>query len=128
MQLRPHHLLCIQKFTGHGYDEPFTQHMTSIVSALKSHPQTEITVTQGCDDLCQRCPNNHGGTCTSLEKVAGMDAAVLQHCGLTPEETAPWHELARKARQRILDTAVFQAICSNCQWVRLCQRTGHGGA
>ena len=38
MQLRPHHLLCIQKFTGHGYDEPFTQHMTSIVSALKSHP------------------------------------------------------------------------------------------
>ena len=68
MQLRPHHLLCIQKFTGHGYDEPFTQHMTSIVSALKSHPQTEITVTQGCDDLCQRCPNNHSGTCTSLEK------------------------------------------------------------
>ena len=51
MNLRPHHLLCIQKFTGHGYNADFTAHMKTIVSELAENPQ--ITVAQGCDDLCR---------------------------------------------------------------------------
>ena len=34
MKIRPHHLLCIQKYTGHGYDAAFTAHMTALVSGL----------------------------------------------------------------------------------------------
>ena len=82
MELRPHHLLCIQKFTGHGYDADFTQHMNYIVSELRRDPETQITIVQGCDDLCKACPNNINGVCSSLEKVAGMDSSVLDICGL----------------------------------------------
>ena len=39
MYLRPHHLLCIQKFSGHGYHEDFTSHMQSIVTALAVNPE-----------------------------------------------------------------------------------------
>lgn len=123
MHLRPHHLLCIQKFTGHGYDADFTAHMKSIVSELSEHPTTQITVTQGCDDLCKMCPNNQNGVCTSLEKVASMDSAVLRICSLTYGETVPWTTAALRARERIFETESFSNICACCQWFDLCRRT-----
>lgn len=123
MDLRPHHILCIQKFTGHGYNEAFTSHMASIVSELTGNPETRITVTKGCDTLCEVCPNNICGTCTSLEKVALMDSAVLNICNLTYRENVPWTEVAHKARKRIFETDEFQNICTCCQWFGLCRST-----
>ena len=66
MNIRPHHILCIQKFTGHGYNVEFTDHMKAVVSELKSNPETYITVREGCDDLCRMCPNREDEACTSL--------------------------------------------------------------
>ena len=123
MNLRPHHLLCIQKFTGHGYDAAFTAHMTAIVSELADKPMTPITVTRGCDDLCKMCPNNVCDICTSLEKVALMDSTVLSVCALTYGETVPWADSASKARERIFETDAFDEICACCQWYALCRRT-----
>lgn len=123
MNLRPHHLLCIQKFTGHGYNESFTAHMTSVVSELAGNPMTRIAVTRGCDDLCRMCPNNVDGSCSSLQKAALMDSKVLAACELAAGEKAPWKELADKARERIFETDDFSAICSCCQWFDLCRRT-----
>ena len=123
MNLRPHHLLCIQKFTGHGYDSDFTAHMKSVVSELSENPQTRITVAQGCDELCKMCPNNINGVCASLEKVALMDSAVLGICDLSHGENVPWAKAAGKARERILETEEFNSICAYCQWFELCRRT-----
>lgn len=123
MRLRPHHLLCIQKYSGHGYDEDFTGHMNTLVSELREHPNTPITVAQGCDDLCGRCPNNRNGVCDSLEKVAFMDSAVLGICGLAYGETVPWAKAAGSARERIFETDAFHTICACCQWFELCKTT-----
>lgn len=123
MNLRPHHLLCIQKFTGHGYNESFTAHMTSTVEALTDKPMTQITVTQGCDDLCQMCPNNIKGSCASLQKVALMDSGVLRVCELAYGENIPWRHLADRAHERIFETDAFIQICACCQWFDLCRRT-----
>lgn len=121
MNLRPHHILCIQKFTGHGYDEDFTAHMKSIVSELTNNPKPLITVTEGCDDLCQMCPNNTKGSCTSLEKVAAMDSAVLSICNLSYRENVIWTETAEKARKQIFETDEFYKICFTCQWFEICR-------
>lgn len=123
MNIRPHHLLCIQKFTGHGYDADFTAHMKSIVSKLRENPQTLITIAQGCDDLCGVCPNNINGACDSLEKVAFMDSAVLGICDLAYGENVLWTKAAGKALERIFETEEFQNICANCQWFALCEST-----
>ena len=123
MKLRPHHLLCIQKFTGHGYDEEFTRHMTAVVRSLARSPETEIVVVQGCDELCCSCPNSFGGACTSLEKVAEMDSGVLNTCGINYGDSAAWAELMQTARERIFETEEFNNICSCCQWYRLCENT-----
>ena len=123
MNLRPHHILCIQKFTGHGYNADFTVHMKSIVSELANEPKTQITLTQRCDDICKMCPNNVSGVCTSLEKVALMDSSVLSICNLTYGDNASWTVLAGKARELIFETNEFNNICTCCQWFELCRRT-----
>ena len=123
MNLRPHHLLCIQKFTGHGYNADFTAHMKSIVSELTVNPETQITVVHGCDDLCKMCPNNIGGVCTSLEKVTFTDSAVLSICDFAYGENVLWTEAAGKAREEIFETEEFHNICACCQWFALCRST-----
>lgn len=121
MHLRPHHLLCIQKFTGHGYDADFTAHMQAVVSELAAHPRTAIQIAAGCDDLCGRCPHNRDGVCASLEKVEEMDRRVLQICRLSDGAAAPWEDLAGRARKQILETAAFETVCARCQWVSFCR-------
>lgn len=127
MNLRPHHLLCIQKFTGHGYNEEFTEHMKKVVAKLTDEPATQITVARGCDDLCQRCPNQVNQACTSLDKVALMDQAVLSICHLAYGESAAWADLAGRARKRIFETDEFRHICADCQWIALCRNTEISG-
>ena len=123
MNIRPHHILCIQKFTGHGYNEEFTDHMKAVVSELKSNPETYIAVREGCDDLCRMCPNREDEACTSFEKVKAMDNAVLRVCGITYEDTVSWKKLANQARKQIFGTEAFQRICTDCQWAELCRNT-----
>lgn len=123
MDLRPHHILCIQKFKGHGYSTAFTVHMTSVVSELIDKPETCITITKECDTLCEVCPNNICGICASFEKVALMDSKVLRICDLTYKENASWMELAYKAKKRIFETNEFNNICAHCQWFELCKDT-----
>lgn len=123
MNLRPHHLLCIQKFTGHGYDEAFTQHMTAIVAELTDKPGTQIRITQGCDDLCGKCPHNVSGVCTSLEKVTFMDNRVMSICELSYGDKIPWSKIAEKAYKRVFETDEFNHICGYCQWFELCKET-----
>ena len=123
MNLRAHHLLCIQKFTGHGYDETFTEHMTNVVSQLKKNPESEIVIAKGCDYLCSKCPNMNEGKCISLQKVSDMDSKVLNICGLTEGEKVKWCEASKKAYDKILKTKEFENVCADCQWYELCSHT-----
>lgn len=60
MNFRPHHLLCIQKFTGHGYNADFTAHMKMIVSEFALHFQTFAPAANGLIFAgVRRFPMNH---------------------------------------------------------------------
>ena len=122
MNLRPHHLLCIQKYTGHGYDAAFTAHMNAVTEQLRRDPQTQVTLVSGADTLCAVCPHQCGGVCDAQEKVTAMDRAVLKH-GFTAQNGGAWAELAAAARTEILFTEVFHQICACCQWYDLCRQT-----
>mgnify|MGYP002131808715 CR=1 FL=1 len=43
--LRPHHLLCTQGYSGHGYSEAFVEHMNDVVHQLREVPGTKIQLT-----------------------------------------------------------------------------------
>ena len=39
--LRPHHLLCTQGYSGHGYSEAFVEHMNDVVHQLRDGARDE---------------------------------------------------------------------------------------
>lgn len=119
MYLRPHHLLCIQKFVGHGYDARFTAHMEAVCGTLRVE-DADVTLVCGCDELCTACPNNEGGICTSAAKVARLDGGVMEALNLREGETGKWSALSAKARALLADGRRFEAICADCEWYSLC--------
>ncbi len=123
MKLRPHHLLCIQKFTGHGCDAAFTAHLTAVCTALREQPEMQIELVQGADDLCRCCPHLAGGICDTEEQTGRLDRAVLHALSRRYAECGKWLLLAGDANAKILQTHAFHEICSGCQWYALCKKT-----
>ena len=121
LNLRPHHLLCIQKYTGHGYSEAFTKHMNNIVTKV-SKGET-VVLHEGCDDVCSACPNNNDGKCGSLDKVKTMDESVLRICGFSYNDMDDWNTFATIAKNKIFETDEFRNVCGSCQWFELCEST-----
>ena len=120
--LRPHHLLCIPHFTGQGYDAAFTANMTVVTGLLNAHPETPVTLTAQCDDLCAACPHSSGGVCASQEKVSAFDRAVRSACGFSEGQTCSWQALSDTVRSRIFQAGTFPEICASCDWYALCRR------
>ena len=122
-ELRPHHLLCVQKFTGLGYDDTFTAHMYHLLWKLKGKPQIPVKMIEGGDMLCAVCPNRNDARCVSHDKVRRMDEEVLSACDLKYGSTGSWQELSGRAEDLILNTEIFEQICGSCQWIELCRNT-----
>ena len=124
IKLRPHHLLCIQKFVGRGYDGGFTQNLAKIAEYLSAHPEATVTLVEGCDEVCLPCPNRVEDKCTDGEKTDALDGAVLDCCTLKYGDTDIWSHLSKRAREEVFETDEFGKICSACQWYDICKNTG----
>jgi hypothetical protein len=124
VRLRPHHLNCLQGFTGHGYDEAFTARLRAIAEAVNADVAAPVTLVDGLDDVCAACPHATGGACTAPgggeEAVAAHDAAVLAALGLRAGDVTSFAAVKARlagdpaARDRVL------AWCRDCRWIALC--------
>lgn len=121
MKLRPHHFMCIQMFTGHGYNAEFTSHMEQKIKMLSD--ETTILVKEGCDDICQKCPNREDNACREFEKVRRLDEGVMAACGIEYRDEFEWNDISSVVREQILDTELFGEICRECEWYSLCRET-----
>ena len=128
LHLRPHHLLCLQTFTGHGYSEEFVRHMALVKRQLTREPRTAIELVSGVDDLCAHCPNNVDGQCTS-DNPALFDTQVsrkLYSSGIiNPEAVSKDHPGKRPVLPGIPDAlemsvSVLEECCPGCEWKELC--------
>ena len=127
--LRPHHLLCLQTFVGHGYSPEFTAHMTIVQKQLTTDPLTPITLVNGPDDLCGHCPNCVDGSCTS-PKPAVFDHLVGQKLNTTEdtENAAPKHTDASDSPLTLhgipsilhMSEQLLAECCPDCEWKELC--------
>ena len=120
LRLRPHHLLCLQTFVGHGYSEEFVLHMTLVKNRLNADPHTPIVLVKGADELCAHCPNCVDGHCTS-ENPALFDRLVSER--LTGErltaQAAP-ALLSGIPDSLQINEALLDACCPGCEWKELC--------
>ena len=139
--LRPHHLLCLQTFVGHGYSPEFTAHMTIVQKQLTTDPLTPITLVNGPDDLCGHCPNCVDGSCTS-PKPAVFDHLVAQKLHLKEEHVTEKSTLVHSIAASDSSTSaaasdspisingipsilhmseqLLAECCPDCEWKELC--------
>jgi len=119
LKLRPHHALCAQFFTGHGYSEQFVAHMRRTLDTLNRG--ASVTLVNGCDCICAGCPNNQNGVCETDEKVRAIDRRVLDATGLSFGDTLPWRDLCALAQERIIVLGALPSVCGGCEWIGLCK-------
>ena len=123
LHLRPHHLLCLQTFTGHGYSEEFVRHMTAVQGLLLTDALASIGLVHGVDELCAHCPNNRDGQCTSANPAL-FDAHVLsrlQVSGAVPEDLTGRSAVLHGIPDSLtVSASVLEECCPGCEWKPLC--------
>ena len=113
--LRPHHLLCTQGYSGHGYDDAFVEHMNDVVHQLREVPGTRIHLTFSTDTLCSCCPNKLGeDLCDTQEKVKRYDRKTVEYFGLE-EKDYVYQDLIR-AMDAKATPEMLADICRDCCW------------
>ena len=118
VQLRPHHLLCIQLFEGKGYSPEFTDNMYSVIDRLDSNPN--IMLTKTCDTLCSKCPYSKGSICETEEKILLFDNNVLAECDFTDGQIIEWEKAKNTAYKKILKKGIIEKVCVDCSWKEIC--------
>ncbi|MDF2880513.1 MAG: hypothetical protein K0R54_1070 [Clostridiaceae bacterium] len=114
LNLRPHHLLCIQSYIGHGYSEEFVENMDKIV--LHLNDDTSIKLVKTTDDICKACPNNLGnGKCQYESKVCKFDAGVLTTFNFKDNYVYSYKFLLGTLKEKLTQEN-FKNICGNCEW------------
>ncbi len=117
LTLRPHHLLCLRFFAGHGYSPAFVERMTAIQAAASGNRLIELVA--GGDLVCEYCPH-FAEVCDSDEKSTAYDQAVLSACGLELNTRYRWSELSALIADRIFANDCFSEICPDCEWAEFC--------
>ena len=125
MRIRPHHLMCIGNYVGHGYSREFEINMAKIKAALDGGGA--FTLVTGRDDVCAACPFDHGGVCETEEKVVRYDSRVIDTLGLRPGETYSYTDLSDAVREKIFDGGKLSDVCGDCEWHGLCESVIAGG-
>ncbi len=119
IRIRPHHVLCIQNFTGKGYDKDFTNNMKNVITMLNNNPDTLIRLFPEEDCLCAECPHNFGG-CHKKEQVRIIDKKMLDSCGYKSGEVVSWNDVTLKVKSAVFKAGRLREICGSCQWADIC--------
>lgn len=123
--LRPHHGMCFQFYEGKGYSEDFTDHMGRIIREMEADPSQIIKLKVETDIVCENCPNNESGKCTTADKVKRYDEEVLKACGLAEGDEISFAEFTEQIREKIIDAGIRSDICGNCSWDYICRGEGN---
>lgn len=113
INLRGHHLLCLQGYQGYGYDQKFKENMDKIFNSIKE--DVTIKLINDIDDLCSYCPNLE--ECKDIEK---KDDELIKIANLEINKEYSSKELFKIVNKNIKTKNDLELICENCQWMEKC--------
>ena len=119
-KLRPHHGLCTAFFEGKGYSNDFTANMHEIIAMLESLDPTVMLIV-GTDIICEKCPNNSDGICTS-PKPAVYDERVLKMIGMNENDVLHWSVFRDAVHRHIIAGSRLIEVCGDCSWYEICSK------
>lgn len=112
--------MCFQFYEGKGYSEDFTDHMGEVIREMESDPSQMIRLQVETDTVCENCPNNKNGRCSSRDKVIGYDREVLETCEITEGEELSYEQFKHLVKEKIIDAGIRRKICGDCSWDNIC--------
>ena len=119
IHLRPHHLLCMLGFRGYGYNERFISNMSQIVHHLQKNPDSLISISIKCDDICIACPHNKNAICSEKpnanENVQRLDKNVKDILQIPLKVPISIRE-AQNHISEYLTIKTMSILCQNCDW------------
>ena len=118
INLRPHHLLCTQGYSGKGYSDGFVLNMNEVVNKLRNEDGTKIMLTFSTDRLCQCCPNKKGeNICVTQEKVKNFDDKTVTYFALEEKEYV-YKDIVNEIKSKITPQ-MLEDICTGCCWYNI---------
>lgn len=115
IRLRGHHLFCMTLFTGHGYDERFTENMSELLRRLTEGSDSKILLVAEDDSVCAACPNLEGKYCDlGNEDVKARDCHAREALSIECGRIYSYQELKRGLAK--VNESEFDRVCANCTW------------
>lgn len=123
--LRPHHFLCLPGYKGYNYNQNQKTSWDTVSKYLNEHPDTDILILSGKDDLCKKCPNDGSGTAICKDdSVNKLDEKVKNLIGIETGKTYKYSDILNKLKTTITED-IHKNLCETCAWWQkgLCRDT-----
>lgn len=119
INIRAHHLLCMQGFQGYGYNQEFRHNLNKLIKYLNSHPHGLLKVVADADVICEKCPHLKDGYCNKSlcpDSIHAMDLTVLKKLGVSEGKI----ETAQNLFHHVNSALNLDDICTDCSWQGKC--------
>lgn len=117
--LRGHHLICLQFFSGEGYDQTFIDNLRNTLKTLRSK---KLEIVAGGDEICGKCKYLKNDSCQYSEnadaEIREMDARALELLDLSPGSRVAWYSIKKSVPGIFSDW--FRFYCTDCEWLQVC--------
>ena len=125
IRIRAHHLLCIPRFKGGGYNKEIRGKIFNIQKEIKNNKK--IKVISECDEICKSCPFKNNNKC---EKEQGInknikiqDKKVLRSLKIKNNSIINAQDIINLSIGSI-DNKELVNICKGCDFLQSCLKQG----
>lgn len=122
LNLRGHHLICLNFFQGEGYDQAFIENLREVIG--KAGSGQEITVVKGADDICRACPSLVHNRCMHSDsaetEIETLDQTALEYLDIPVGKKVLWPAI--KAKVGAATDEWFATFCAGCDWEKVCRK------
>lgn len=127
MNIRGHHLLCIPRFKGGGYDRKFGKNLFKIQKRIRKNPNIKIKIIKSCDEVCRLCPYNSRNKCSkkpNLEYlIRAQDKKVIRKLGIRENKRWKARSIFGLSIEKIKNKEL-KKICGDCEFLKFCLKYG----
>lgn len=117
LEIRPHHLFCINAFIGKGYSECFINNMRNVILDLKENKGQYIKISIKLDNICDKCPNRVDNKfCKTEKQVIDMDKTLLRLFNI--KEGIHKYEKIENLIYNNISEEIIEKVCKGCSWYK----------
>ncbi len=129
VQLRPHHLLCLLTYSGHGYSPAFTANFDAIAERL-AHGE-DVRIVAGPDEICAPLlsdlePHCRRDSVTERDRLAARAVGDLLDCSIDVGRHLRLDPPTLSRMREAFAAGGIRAACVGCQWNDLCSAIAKG--